>query len=50
MIDYEEPNGYGICYNYTETGDICQGVWRGVELYRDKKDEQCAGAYDAAGF
>ncbi len=37
VIDFEEPDGYGICYNYTETGDICQGVWRGVELYKDKK-------------
>nr|MBA4167807.1 glycosyltransferase [Chitinophagaceae bacterium] len=37
VIDFDEPNGYGICYNYTETGDICHGVWRSVELYRDKK-------------
>jgi starch synthase len=37
VIDYEEPGGYGICYNYTETGDISQSVWRAVELYRNKK-------------
>ncbi len=37
VIDFEEPDGYGICYNHVETGDICQGVWRGIELYRDKK-------------
>jgi len=37
VIDFEEPDGYGVCYNHVETGDICQGVWRGIELYRDKK-------------
>jgi len=37
VIDFEEPNGYGICYDYTETGDICHGVWRAVELYRNRK-------------
>ena len=37
VIDYEDPGGYGICYNYTETGDICHGVWRATELYRNKK-------------
>lgn len=36
VIDFEDPGGYGICYNHTATGDICQGVWRGMELYRDK--------------
>lgn len=36
VIDFEDPGGYGICYNYTATGDICQGIWRGMELYRDK--------------
>jgi starch synthase len=37
VIDFEEPGGYGICYNHTATGDICQAVWRGVELYHNKK-------------
>ncbi len=37
VIDYEDPGGYGICYNYTEVGDICHGVWRATELYRNKK-------------
>lgn len=37
VIDFEEPGGYGICYNYTATGDITQGVWRAVELYHEKK-------------
>lgn len=37
VIDFEDEGGYGICYNYTAAGDICQGVWRATELYRDKK-------------
>ena len=37
VIDFEDINGYGICFDYTETGDICHGIWRAVELYRDKK-------------
>jgi starch synthase len=40
VIDFEEPGGYGICFNYAETGDISQSVWRAVELYRDKKKMQ----------
>jgi starch synthase len=35
--DYGEAGGYGICYDYTSVGDICHGVWRAVELYRDPK-------------
>lgn len=37
VIDFEEPGGYGICYNYASTGDISQAVWRAVELCRNKK-------------
>ncbi len=37
VIDYEDPNGYGICYVNASVGDICNGVWRATELYRDKK-------------
>jgi starch synthase len=37
VIDFEEPGGYGICFNHTVTGDISHSVWRAVELYRDKK-------------
>ncbi|MBL7698323.1 MAG: glycogen synthase [Chitinophagaceae bacterium] len=37
VIDYEDEGGYGICYNHTSTGDISQGVFRAVELYRTKK-------------
>ncbi len=40
VIDFEDPGGYGICYNYTETGDICHGVWRAMELFRDKTKMQ----------
>ena len=37
VIDYGEPGGYGICYDYAAVGDICQGVWRAVELYHEKE-------------
>lgn len=37
VIDYEEPDGYGICYNHTATGDITHAVWRAVELYKEKR-------------
>ena len=40
VIDFEEQDGYGICYNHTVTGDITHGVWRAVELYREKKKLQ----------
>lgn len=37
VVDFEDPGGYGICYNQAATGDVSQAVWRAVELYRDKK-------------
>jgi starch synthase len=37
VIDYGEPGGYGICYNEATVGDVCHGVWRAVELYRNKE-------------
>jgi starch synthase len=37
VIDYGDPGGYGICYDYAAVGDICHGVWRAVELYHDKE-------------
>jgi starch synthase len=37
VIDYGEPGGYGICYNDATVGDVCHGVWRAVELYRNKE-------------
>ena len=36
VIDYGDPGGYGICYDYAAVGDICHGVWRAVELYKNK--------------
>jgi starch synthase len=36
VIDYGEKDGYGICYNYTAVGDISHGIWRAIDLYRDK--------------
>lgn len=36
VIDYGEPGGYGICYNNAIVGDITHGVYRAVELFRDK--------------
>jgi starch synthase len=35
VIDIGDPGGYGICYDQTAVGDICNGVWRAVELYHD---------------
>ncbi|WEK34440.1 MAG: glycogen synthase [Candidatus Pseudobacter hemicellulosilyticus] len=37
VIDFGETDGYGICYNYTEVGDITHAVWRATELYQDKE-------------
>jgi len=36
VIDYGEPEGYGICFNDVSVGDATQAVWRAVELYRNK--------------
>lgn len=40
VIDFEEADGYGICYNHTATGDITHAVWRAVELYKEKRKMQ----------
>jgi starch synthase len=37
VVDFEDPDGYGICYVNATPGDVCHGVWRATELYRDKK-------------
>lgn len=37
VVDFEDPGGYGICYVNASTGDVCHGIWRATELYRDKK-------------
>ncbi|MHA4845609.1 glycogen synthase [Flavitalea antarctica] len=37
VIDFGDPGGYGICYDYASVGDISHGVFRAVELFRDRK-------------
>jgi starch synthase len=37
VIDYGDPDGYGICYNHTSVPDITHAVWRAAELYHDKE-------------
>lgn len=37
VIDYGEPNGYGICFNYATVWDITYSIHRAVELYDDKE-------------
>lgn len=33
VVDYGEPDGYGICFNHTAVGDLTHAFWRAVELY-----------------
>lgn len=40
VIDFGEPNGYGICYEHAGVGDVTHAIWRAVELYRDRKKMQ----------
>jgi len=35
--DFGDAGGYGICYDYASVGDISHGVFRAVELFRDRK-------------
>ncbi len=37
VIDYGEPNGYGICFSHASVPDILHGMNRAVELYQDEK-------------
>lgn len=37
VIDYGEPDGYGIQYNWAAVGDITHGIWRAVDLFRDEE-------------
>ena len=37
VIDYGEPNGYGICFTHASVPDILHGMKRAVELYQDEK-------------
>lgn len=36
VIDYGEPNGYGISFNSASVGDITQAVYRAMELYENQ--------------
>jgi starch synthase len=36
VIDFGEPEGYGVRFEHSIVGDITQAVWRSVELYGHK--------------
>lgn len=36
VIDYGDRDGYGICYDNANVGDITHSIWRAVELYHEK--------------
>ena len=35
--DFGEEGGFGICFNTASVGDICNSVYRAVELYQQKE-------------
>lgn len=35
--DFGEEGGFGICFNKDSVGDICNAIYRSVELYADSK-------------
>ena len=37
VIDYEDENGYGICFNNASVEDIVYSIIRATELYKNKK-------------
>ena len=37
VIDFGEPNGYGICFNQASVDDILIGMSRAVQLHQEKK-------------
>ncbi len=37
VIDFEEENGYGICFNNASVEDIVYSIGRAINLYKDKK-------------
>ena len=37
VIDFGEPNGFGIRFNYASVWDITYSIHRAVELYDDKE-------------
>lgn len=40
VIDFGEPNGYGICFNNASVWDITYSIHRGLELYADTEKMQ----------
>ena len=36
VIDFEDPGGYGLKFNYASVGDLTQSIWRTVQLYKNK--------------
>lgn len=36
VVDYGEPNGFGICFVNDSVGDITNGIYRALQLYQDK--------------
>ena len=36
VVDIGDPEGYGITFNEASVGDICNAVYRGLELYSQK--------------
>ncbi|MEJ7736556.1 MAG: glycogen synthase [Chitinophagaceae bacterium] len=37
VIDYGDPDGYGVCFTHASVGDITHAVYRAVQLYNDKE-------------
>ena len=37
VIDYGDPNGYGIRFNVASVGDITYSIYRALEMYSDPK-------------
>jgi len=35
--DFGDPGGFGICFNTASVGDICQSIYRALELYEQKE-------------
>ncbi|MBY0478227.1 MAG: glycogen synthase [Chitinophagaceae bacterium] len=40
--DISADGGYGLVFNNAATGDVCNAVWRAVELYNNKKQFHAA--------
>jgi starch synthase len=36
VIDYGDPDGYGVLFNHASVGDITHAIYRALELYDDK--------------